>query len=144
VAVAIAVVLGLGFSILQTYATLTNILGLLSLFDALVTIAAGVAAALLTFRRPDLVLKPGETEVPRVLGLSRSTWWGIMLSALAIFVTIVIVAHPSVYGKFSVESTTTLVVVLLVGPAIYLVARALRLRRGQIDLRTVMRELPPD
>jgi hypothetical protein len=35
-------------------------------------------------------------------------------------------------------------VVLLVGPVIYLVARAARMRRGQIDLRTVMRELPPD
>jgi basic amino acid/polyamine antiporter, APA family len=144
VAVAIAVVLGLGFSILQTYATLTNILGLLSLFDALVTITAGVAAALLSRRRPDLVLKPGQTEVPRLLGMARSTWFGILLAALALGVTIVILAHPSVYGKFSVESTTTLVVVLLVGPAIYLVARAVRLRRGQIDLRTVMRELPPD
>jgi amino acid transporter len=136
VAVAITVVLGVGFSILQTYATLTNILGLLSFFDALITSTAGVAAALLASRRRDLALKPGETEMPRLLGMARSTWWGIFLAGLGIFVTIVILAHPSVYGKFSVESTTTLVAVLLVGPAIYFVSRAVRLRRGQIDLRS--------
>jgi hypothetical protein len=99
---------------------------------------------LLVSRRSDLALKPGETAVPRLLGAARSTWLGILLSALGVGVTIIIVSHPSVYGSFSVASTTTLVVVLLVGPAIYGVARAVRMRRGQIDLRAAMHELPPD
>jgi hypothetical protein len=136
--------MAMGLAELQTYATRTNILALTSLFFALVTIAAGVAATLLVRRRPDLVRKAGETEVPRFLGMARSTWFGLITIALGLGVTIVILLHPSVYGKFSVQSTTTLVAVLFLGPAVYLGARTLRKRQGQIDLRSVMRELPPD
>jgi ABC-type spermidine/putrescine transport system permease subunit II len=49
-----------------------------------------------------------------------------------------------VYGKFSAQSVTTLVIVLLAGPVIYLIANSLRRRRNQLDLSMSMRELPPE
>jgi basic amino acid/polyamine antiporter, APA family len=144
VAIAIVVAIGLGFCVLTTYANLANIVALQSLFLALVLLAGGVAATFLAHRRRDLVLRPGETDVPRWLGLPRITWIGAATTALAIFTVVIIIAHPSVYGNFSAESVITLVVVLLAGPVIYLIARSLRRQRNQIDLSMAMRELPPE
>jgi basic amino acid/polyamine antiporter, APA family len=144
VAIAIVVAIGLGFCVLTTYANLSNIVALQSLFLALVLLAGGVAATFLAHRRRDLVLRPGETDVQRWLGLPRITWMGGATTALALFTVIIIVAHPSVYGNFSAQSVITLVVVLLAGPVIYGVARSLRRQRNQLDLSMAMRELPPE
>jgi basic amino acid/polyamine antiporter, APA family len=144
VAIAIVVAVGAGFCILTTYANLANIVALQSLFLALVLLAGGVAATFLAHRRRDLVLRPGETDVRRWLGLPRITWVGGATTALALFTVIIIVAHPSVYGNFSTESVITLVVVLLAGPVIYLIARNMRRQRNQLDLSMAMRELPPE
>jgi amino acid transporter len=144
IAIAIVVAVGIGFCALTTYANLANIVALQSLFLALVLLAGGVAATFLAHRRRELVLKPGETDVPRWLGLPRMTWVGGLTVALALFTVVVIAVHPKVYGNFTAESVITLAVVLLAGPVIYLVARALRRQRNQIDLSLAMRELPPE
>ena len=47
------------------------------------------------------------------------------------------------FGKFSAQSVTTLALVLLAGPVIYLIARAVR-SGSSIDLDLAMRELPPE
>ncbi len=144
VAIGIVVAVGIGFCVLTTYANVSNIVALQSLFLALVLLAGGVAATFLAHRRRDLVLRPGETDVARWLGLPRTTWIGGLTTALALFTVIVIVAHPNVYGNFSAESVITLAVVLLAGPVIYVIARALRRHRNQLDLGMAMRELPPE
>jgi amino acid transporter len=64
-AIAIVVAIGIAFCILTTYADLTNIVALESLFFALILLAGGVAATFLALRRPELVKKPGETDVGR-------------------------------------------------------------------------------
>jgi hypothetical protein len=137
-------VVGIGFCILTTYANLSNIVALESLFFALILLAGGVAATFLALRRPDLVLKPGETDVARWLGVPRITWVGALTTALALFTIIEVIIHSNVYGKFNTQSVTTLVVVLGAGPVIYLIASALRRRRNQLDLTMAMRELPPE
>ncbi len=143
-AIWIVVAVGIGFCILTTYANLSNIVALESLFFALILLAGGVAATLLPLRRPDLVRRPGRTDLERWAGIPVITWIGGATTALALFTVIEIVAHPSVYGKFNAQSITTLVVVLGAGPVIYLIARDLRRRRNQIDLSMAMRELPPE
>jgi APA family basic amino acid/polyamine antiporter len=144
VAIAIVVVVGIGFCILTTYANLSNIVALESLFFALILLAGGIAATFLALRRPDLVLKPGETDVARWLGVPTITWIGGLTTALALFTIIEVIIHSNVYGKFNAQSVTTLVVVLAAGPVIYLIANALRRRRNQLDLTMAMRELPPE
>ncbi len=144
VAIGIVIVIGIAFCILTTYANLSNIVALESLFFALILLAGGIAATFLAHRRPDLVLRPGESDVARWLGIPRMTWAGGLTTALALFTIIEVVVHPNVYGKFSVQSVTTLVVVLLAGPVIYLIAGSLRRRRNQIELSMAMRELPPE
>ena len=144
VAIAIVVVVGIGFCILTTYANLSNIVALESLFFALILLAGGVAATFLAHRRPDLVLRPGETDVARWLGIPRITWVGLLTTALALFTIIEVIIHSNVYGKFNTQSVTTLVVVLGAGPVIYLIASTLRRRRNQLDLTMAMRELPPE
>jgi APA family basic amino acid/polyamine antiporter len=144
VAIAIVIVIGIAFCILTTYADLSNIVALESLFFALILLAGGIAATFLAHRRRDLVLRPGESDVARWLGIPRMTWAGGLTTALALFTIIEVIVHSSVYGKFSAQSVTTLVVVLLAGPVIYLIASSLRRRRNQIDLNMAMRELPPE
>jgi APA family basic amino acid/polyamine antiporter len=144
VAIAIVIVIGIAFCILTTYADLTNIVALESLFFALILLAGGVAATFLASRRSDLVLKPGQTELPRWLGIPRVTWAGGLTTALALFTIVEVLIHSSVYGKLSAESIATLAIVLLAGPVIYLFASRLRRQRNQIDLSMSMRELPPE
>ncbi len=143
-AIWIVVAVGIAFCILTTYANLSNIVALESLFFALILLAGGVAATFLPLRRPDLVRRPGATDLERWLGIPVITWIGGATTALALFTVIEIVVHPSVYGKFNAQSITTLVVVLGAGPVIYMIARDLRRRRNQIDLSMAMRELPPE
>lgn len=144
VAIGIVVVIGAGFCALLTYANLTNIFGLLSLFLALVLFSGALAATFLAHRRPDLVLKPGETEVSRWLGIPRSTWAGGITTALVLFTIVELLLHQEAYGKLNAESITTLAVVLLAGPIIYLIARGLRRQRNQLDLSMAMHDLPPE
>lgn len=144
VAIGIVIVVGIGFCILTTYANLTNIVALESLFFALILLAGGVAATFLALRRPDLVMRPGETDVARWLGVPRITWIGGLTTALALFTVIEVIVHSNVYGKFNAQSVTTLIIVLVAGPVIYLIANALRRQRNQLDLSMAMRELPPE
>jgi amino acid transporter len=143
-AIGIVVAIGIAFCILTTYANLTNIVALESLFFALILLAGGIAALFLASRRPELVTRPGEQDVRRWMGLPVITWIGGATTALALFTVVEVIIHSNVYGKFSAESVTTLIVVLLAGPVIYLIASSLRRQRNQLDLRMAMRELPPE
>jgi amino acid transporter len=143
-AIIVAVAGGIVFAILAAFLNLANIVANLALFVALIILAGGVAATALPFRRPDLILKPGATELPKVGGIPVPAIWGAATSVLALIVVILIIAHPEVFGAFTVSSVVTLVLVLGAGPVIYLIARRLRLQQSSIDLRLAMRELPPE
>ena len=145
VAIAIVLIVGAAFCYLTSFVNLSNIVALQSLFFALILLAGGVAATFLASRRPELVL--GETsgsEAERKAFLRKVTIVGGLTTLLALFTVFEIVSHTSVYGKFSVESIITLVVVLGAGPVIYLIARAIRRQRNSIDLALAMHELPPE
>jgi len=94
--------------------------------------------------RPDLIMRPGETALPRVGGIPVASLWGAATTVLAAIVVVLIITHPSVFGSFTVTSVGALVIVLGAGPVIYLAARQMRLSRSSIDLRLAMRELPPE
>src|SRR5437899_10744949 len=143
-AIIVAVVAGIGFAILAAFVNLSNIVANLALFVALIIVAGGVAATALPYRRPDLIMKPGQTELPRMAGVPVPALWGAATTILASIVVVLIVTHPEVFGSFSVSSVGALVIVLLAGPVIYLIARQVRLSRSSIDLRLAMRELPPE
>jgi len=143
-AIIVAVVAGIGFAILAAFVNLSNIVANLALFVALIIVAGGVAATALPYRRPDLIMKPGQTELPRVAGVPVPALWGAATTILASIVVVLIVTHPEVFGTFSVSSVGALVIVLLAGPVVYLIARQVRLSRSSIDLRLAMRELPPE
>jgi basic amino acid/polyamine antiporter, APA family len=143
-AIIVAVLGGIVFALLAAFLNLANIVANLALFVALIILAGGVAATALPFRRPDLILKPGATELPRIAGIPVPALWGAATSVLALIVVILIIAHPEVFGAFTVSSVVTLVLVLGAGPVIYLIARRLRLQQSSIDLRLAMRELPPE
>jgi hypothetical protein len=83
-------------------------------------------------------------EVSKVGGIPVASLWGAATSVLALIVVILIIAHPEVFGAFTVSSVVTLVLVLGAGPVIYLIARQMRLSQSSIDLRLAMRELPPE
>jgi amino acid transporter len=145
VAIAIVLIVGAAFCYLTSFVNLSNIVALQSLFFALILLAGGVAATFLASRRPELVL--GETsgsEAERKAFLRKVTIVGAATTLLALFTVFEIVSHTSVYGKFSVESIITLIVVLGAGPVIYLIARGIRRQRNALDLSLAMHELPPE
>jgi basic amino acid/polyamine antiporter, APA family len=145
VAITIVLIVGAAFCYLTSFVNLSNIVALQSLFFALILLAGGVAATFLASRRPELIT--GETsgsEAQRQAFLRRVTIVGALTTLLALFTVFEIVSHTSVYGKFSVESIITLVVVLGAGPVIYLIARAIRRQRNALDLALAMHELPPE
>lgn len=143
-AIIVAVAGGIIFALLAAFLNLANIVANLALFVALIILAGGVAATALPYRRPDLILKPGMKEVSKVGGIPVASLWGAATSLLALIVVILIIAHPEVFGAFTVSSVVTLVLVLGAGPVIYLIARQMRLSQSSIDLRLAMRELPPE
>jgi len=139
----IALAGGILFAILATYLNLANIVANLALFVALILLAGAVSALLLAWRRPELILKPGTNDVDRWGGVPKAAIAGGLTTVLALIVILEIVTHSSVFGKFSVQSLTTLALVLLAGPVVYLIARVVR-RSSSIDLDLAMRELPPE
>jgi amino acid transporter len=143
IATCIALAGGIGFSILATYVNLANIVANLSLFVALILLAGAVSALLLPYRRPELILKPGTNDVDRLAGMPKAAIAGGLTTILALIVIGLIVTHSSVFGKFSVQSVSTLVLVLAAGPVVYLIARGVR-RSASIDIDLAMHELPPE
>jgi APA family basic amino acid/polyamine antiporter len=143
-AIVVAVIIGIVFAILAAFLNLANIVANLALFVALIIVAGGVSATALPYRRPDLILKPGATELQRVGGVPVASLWGAATTVIALIVVALIITHPEVFGSFTVSSVLTLVLVLAAGPVIYLIARQMRLSRSSIDLRLAMRELPPE
>ncbi len=143
-AIIVAVVIGILFAILAAFVNLSNIVANLALFVALIIVAGGVAATALPYRRPDLIMRPGQTELARVGGIPVPALWGAATTLLAVIVVALIVTHPEVFGSFTFTSVGALVIVLVAGPVIYLIARQMRLSRSSIDLRLAMRELPPE
>ncbi len=143
-AIVIVLAFSLVFCLILAFVNIANIVALESLFFALILLAGGVAATFLAHRRPELVTRAGATDVERLMGIPKITWLGGATTALALFTVIEVVMHPSAYGHFNVESVTTLAIVLLAGPVIYNVARALRSRQDSLDLSMAMRELPPE
>jgi basic amino acid/polyamine antiporter, APA family len=139
----IAIAGGIVFSILATYLDLASIVANLALFVALILLAGAVSALVLPFTRPELIQKPGTNDVDRIGGVPTAALAGGATTILAAIVILLIVTHSSVFGKFSVESVTTLALVLLAGPVIYLIARAVR-SGSSINLDLAMRELPPE
>jgi len=143
-AIIVALAGGIVFAIIASFLNLANIIANLALFVALIILAGSVSALALPFRRPDLLLKPGTTELPKVGGIPVPALWGAASTVLALIVVALIITHPSVFGAFTFTSVLTLVLVLGAGPVIYLIARQMRLSSSSIDLRLAMRELPPE
>jgi amino acid transporter len=144
VAIAIVLIIGCGFCFLTSLVNLGSIVALQSLFFALILLAGGIAATFLPLRRKDLMDLSGVPEAARNTFLRRVTWIGVATTVLALFTVYELVAHSSVYGKFSWESILTLVIVLGAGPVIYLIARSIRRQRNSLDLAMAMHELPPE
>jgi amino acid transporter len=144
VAIAIVLIVGCGFCFLTSLVNLGSIVALQSLFFALILLAGGIAALFLPLRRADLIDLSGMPEAARSGFLRKVAWIGGATTILALFTVYELVAHSSVYGKFSWESILTLIIVLGAGPLIYAVARSIRRQRNSLDLAMAMHELPPE
>jgi APA family basic amino acid/polyamine antiporter len=143
-AIAIVLAISIMFCLILAFVNIANIVALEALFFALILLAGGIAATFLAHRRPELITRPGMDDVDRWAGVPLATWVGGSTTVLALFTIIEVCAHSTAYGKFSAESVTTLVIVLLAGPVIYTIARAMRRRQNSLDLSMAMRELPPE
>lgn len=143
-AIILAVIVGIGFTILSSVLNIANISANLALFFALVLLAGSIAATVLPFRRPELIYKPGTNDVDRIAGIPSAAVWGFISTLLALFTVGVIIAKPNVFGAFSIASVGALAVIFFSGPIIYVIARRMRLSSSSIDMRLAMRELPPE
>src|SRR6516162_6138897 len=144
VAIGIVLIIGIAFCFLTSLVNLGSIVALQSLFFALILLAGGVAATALPMRRPDLIPTPGLADDARRRWLRNVALIGGATTVLALFTVYELIAHSSVYGKFSWESILTLVIVLGAGPVIYVIARQVRKQRDSLDLSMAIHELPPE
>src|SRR5713101_261924 len=103
-AIIVAVIGGIVFALLAAFLNLANIVANLALFVALIIVAGGVAATALPYRRPDLIMRPGQTELPRVAGVPVPALWGAATTVLAAIVVVLIITHPEVFGSFTFSS----------------------------------------
>ena len=143
-AIILAVIVAIGFTIAGSILNIANISANLALFFALVLLCGSLAAIALPFRRPELIYKPGTTDVDRIAGIPTAAIWGGASTVLALFTVGVIIAKPNVFGAFSIASIGSLIVIFFSGPIIYVIARRMRLSSSSIDIRLAMRELPPE
>ena len=143
-AIILAVLVGIGFTIVGSILNIANISANLALFFALVLLAGSIAATALPYRRPELIYKPGTTDVDRIGGIPTAAIWGAASTVLALFTVGVIIAKPNVFGAFSVASVGSLIVIFFSGPIIYVIARRMRLSSSSIDMKLAMQELPPE
>ncbi len=143
-AIILAVVVAIAFTIGGSILNIANISANLALFFALVLLAGSIAAMALPYRRPELIYKPGTTDVDRIGGIPTAAVWGAASTLLALFTVGVIIAKPNVFGAFSFVSVGSLVVIFFSGPIIYFIARRVRLQSSSIDMRLAMHELPPE
>jgi amino acid transporter len=134
----------IGFTVLNAYGTITTVVSNLSLFVALTVLAGSIAAFALPIRRPDLMMKPGATDVARFAGIPVASLWGAASAILAFTMIAMIIGNQSVFGTFTVVSVGALLIVFATGPILYLVVRQVKMRRSSIDIRLAMRELPPE
>lgn len=140
----VTIVGSIAFTILNAYGTLTTVVSNLSLFVAITVFAGSIAAFALPFRRPDLIMRPGATDVDRIGPIPVASLWGAVSAILAFAMIALIIGNQSVFGTFTPVSVGALVIVFLAGPVLYLVVRQVRLRRSSIDIGLAMRELPPE
>jgi basic amino acid/polyamine antiporter, APA family len=143
-AIILAVVVAIVFTIAGSILNIANISANLALFFALVLLAGSIAATALPYRRPELIYKPGTTDVDRIGGIPTATVWGAVSTVCALFTVGVIIAKPNVFGAFSIVSVGSLIVIFGSGPVIYAIARRMRLASSSIDMRLAMHELPPE
>jgi hypothetical protein len=140
----VALIGSIVFTFLSAYGTINNVVSNLSLFVALTVFGGSIAAAALPYRRPDLLKKPGATDVERVAGIPKATLWGSASAILAFVMIAMIIGNQSVFGTFTFASVAALVIVFLAGPVLYVIVRQVKLRRSSIDIGLAMRTLPPE
>ena len=144
VAIGVVIVGGAAFCVLTGYVNLGSIVAQESLFFALILLAGGVAATMLPRRRAELIPMPGLTEAQRRSRLNVVAWAGGLTTLLALFAIVEIVRYSNVYGRFSLASVLTLLIVLGAGPVVYGIVSMQRKRNNSLDLSMAMRSLPPE
>lgn len=87
---------------------------------------------------------PGLTEAQRRSRLNVVAWAGGLTTLLALFAIVEIVRYSNVYGRFSLASVLTLLIVLGAGPVVYGIVSMQRKRNNSLDLSMAMRSLPPE
>ena len=85
VAIAVVLVIGIGFCFLTSLVNLGSIVALQSLFFALILLAGGIAATVLPIRRADLLPTPGLPDDARKKWLRNVALVGGATTALALF-----------------------------------------------------------
>lgn len=139
IASAVVLIGAAGFALMLAYTSITQSLTTAILVAAAIIVVAMVSAALLPFRRNDLL----QDDV-RWLGVPRLTVIGGLGAAVLTVVIVVVVANPAQYGQFSTQSVVMLAILVLAGPLLYLYNRTFGRRGRTIDVAATMRELPPE
>ena len=142
-AIALIALIVLAFSVIGDATTLLSVARNFLLILTAVFALGSMAAAALPFRRKELYDASPKAIRGQVLGVPVITILGICSAIGCIVVDVVLATHTQYSGGYSTSSIITLIVVVLIGPAMYAVSRASLGRKG-IDVRLAMQELPPE
>ena len=144
VAVIVATIGGIIFAIMNRYSSLGNLFTQIVLLTALQFFVISLAAMILPWRNRELW-----NSSPKVIGNASVAGVPVLaiVSAVAAIgnasMVVVIATRREIVGTYTPGSVATLLIMLLVGPVVYVIARLINRSRG-LDIRLAMRELPPD
>ncbi len=105
---------------------------------------SAAAATVLPWRRPELFKASPRVVRGDILGIPVISIIGAITVVAMIVIFFITATNKSLSGGFTATSVTELLIIALLGPVIYLIARW-RLRATQgIDLSLALKELPPE
>lgn len=142
-AVSLITVIVLIFSVIGDETTLLSVVRNFLLILTGIFALGSLAAAVLPYRRKELYAASPKAFRGSVLGVPVITVLGTLSAIGCTYIDVVLATHTAYSGGYSASSIITLIIVLLLGPALYFSARFGLGRKG-IDVRMAMRELPPE
>jgi amino acid transporter len=143
VATAIVAVLAIGVGIIAVYSTFLNLVVNYTLMYSITFFIAGIAAMLFPKRRPDLFERAPASVKRRIAGIPIVSIAGAVQTVVFAVIIYEALANPAFGGPNGRNALIFIIGLLIAGPVVFFVSRAIRMRQGY-DVDAAWRGLPPD
>jgi APA family basic amino acid/polyamine antiporter len=143
VATAICAILAVGVVIVAVYSTFLNLVVNYTLMYSITFLIAGLAALAFPYRRPDLFERAPASVRRKIAGVPIVSIAGAVETVVFAVIIVEALSNPAFGGPNGRNALLFIIGVLIAGPVLFFVSRAIRMRQGY-DVDAAWRGLPPD